>query len=127
MVRESYFYIVHFEHTKDLNHICSSKGPWSVEGALFVLEKWRPNLIINRLQLNYISVWVQLNGLPLKYQYLELAKYMSQLMGIVERVDWEDIIPINIRFMRIKVKVDPWLPVIARFMLRIDERSSIWI
>ena len=126
MVRESYFYIVHFEHTKDLNHICS-KGPWSVEGALFVLEKWRPNLIINRLQLNYISVWVQLNGLPLKYQYLELAKYMSQLMGIVERVDWEDIIPRNIRFMRIKVEVDPWLPVIARFMLRIDERSSIWI
>ena len=48
-------------------------------------------------------------------------------MGIVERVDWEDIIPRNIRFMRNKVKVDPWLPVIARFMLRIDERSSIWI
>lgn len=29
--------------------------------------------------------------------------------------------------MRIKVRVDPWLPVIARFMLRIDEGSSIWI
>lgn len=80
VVQESYSYIVHFEHTKDLNHICS-EGPWSVEGALFVLEKWRPNLVINRLQLNYISVWVQLHGLPLKYQYPELAEYMSQLMG----------------------------------------------
>ena len=48
-------------------------------------------------------------------------------MGIVERVDWKDIIPRDIRFMRIKVRVDPWLPFIAGFMLRIDEGSSIWI
>ena len=40
--RESYFYIIHFEHIDDLNHICS-EGPWSVDSALFVLEKWRPN------------------------------------------------------------------------------------
>ena len=80
MGRESYFYIVHFEHTKDLNHICN-EGPWSVEVALFVLEKWRPNLVINKLQLNYISVWVQLNGLPLKYQYLELSKIYESIDG----------------------------------------------
>ena len=53
--RESYFYVVHFEQTKDLNHICN-EGTWSVEVALFVLEKWRPNLVINKLQLNYISI-----------------------------------------------------------------------
>ena len=64
--RESYFFIVHFEHTNDLNHIYN-EGPWSVEGVLFVLEKWRPNLVINKLQLNYISVWVQLHGFPLEY------------------------------------------------------------
>lgn len=52
---------------------------------------------------------------------------MGQLMGIMERVDWEGTIPRNIRFMRIKMRVDPWLPVIASFMLRVDEGLSIWI
>ena len=48
-------------------------------------------------------------------------------MGIVERVDCEDKIPRNIRFMRVKVRIDPWLPVIAGFMLRLDDGSRIWI
>ena len=52
---------------------------------------------------------------------------MGQLIGIVERINWEDTIPRNIRFMRIKVRVDPWLPAIAGFMLRIDEGLSLWI
>ena len=66
MGQESDFFIVHFEHTNDLNHIYN-EGPWSVEGVLFELEKWRPNLVINKLQLNYISVWVQLHGFPPEY------------------------------------------------------------
>jgi len=47
-------------------------------------------------------------------------------MGIVEQVDWEDRMPRNIRFMRVKVKVDPWLPVTG-FNLRTDEGSHFWI
>ena len=103
------------------------EGPWAVDGALLVLERWRPNLVIGNLQLNFISIWVQLHGLPLEYQYPELAEKMCQLMGIVERVDCEDKIPRNIRFMRVKVRIDPWLPVIAGFMLRLDDGSRIWI
>ena len=39
--RDSYFYILRFEHVDDLNHICS-EGPWAVDGALFVLDLfWR--------------------------------------------------------------------------------------
>ena len=53
---------------EDLNHICN-EGPWAVDGALFfVLEKWRPSLVLNRIQLNYVLLWVQLHGLPLEYQ-----------------------------------------------------------
>ena len=103
------------------------EGPWAVDGALLVLERWRPNLVIGNLQLNFISIWVQLHGLPLEYQYPELAEKMCQLMGIVERVDCEDKIPRNIRFMQVKVKIDPWLPVIVGFMLRLDDGSRIWI
>ena len=124
--RESYYYIIHFEDLEDLTHICS-EGPWDVDGALLVLERWRPNLILSHLQLNYISVWDQLHGLPLEYQHLELAEKMDQMMGILERVDWVDRVPRNIRFMRIKVKIDSWLPVFFGFILRLDDGSRVWI
>ncbi|KAL0009102.1 hypothetical protein SO802_010604 [Lithocarpus litseifolius] len=52
---------------------------------------------------------------------------MGQLVGIVERVDWEDKIPRNIRFIRVKVRINPWLLVIAGFMLRLDDGARIWI
>ena len=75
--RESYFYIFHFEYVEDLIHICT-EGPWAVDGALLVLERWRPNLVlISHLQLNYISIWVQLHGLQLEYKYPEFTERMG--------------------------------------------------
>lgn len=73
----------------------------------FILEQWRLNLVLGRLQLNFVSLWVQMHGLPLEYQYPELAKRMGQLIGIFKRVDLEDRLPRNIRFVRIRVRVDP--------------------
>ena len=52
---------------------------------------------------------------------------MGQIMGVLERVDWEDCIPRNIRFMRIRVQVDPWMPLTAGFMLRLDDGSRTWV
>ena len=74
-----------------------------VSGAFLVLEKWRSNLVLNILQLNFVSLWVQLHGLPLEYHHPELAERMGKIMGIFVKVDWEDQIPRNIRFMRIRV------------------------
>lgn len=48
-------------------------------------------------------------------------------MGIVERVDWEDRIPRNIRFMRVRLRVNPWMPVITGFTLKLDDGSETWI
>lgn len=62
--------------------------------------------------------------IPLEHQYPKLGERMGQLM---ERVDWEDKLPRNIRFMRIKVRIDPWLLVIAGFMLRLDDGFRVWI
>nr|POE93700.1 hypothetical protein CFP56_31260 [Quercus suber] len=84
--RDSHFYLIHFEMIEDLNHACK-EGSWAMDGALLILEKWRPNLVLNRLQLNFVSLWVQFHGLPLEYYYPELAESIGQMIGIVERVD----------------------------------------
>ena len=124
--RESYFYILHFAHTEDLNHVCN-EGPWSVDGALLIMEKWRPNLVLGKLQLNYVSFLVQLHGFPLEYQYPELAKKMGQIMVIFEGIDLDDRVPCNIRFMCIRVRIDPWAPHLTGFMLRLDDGVYVWV
>lgn len=48
-------------------------------------------------------------------------------MGIFDRVDMVDRLPRNIRFMRIRVRVDPWAPLMAGFMLRLDDGARVWI
>ena len=45
--RDSFFYLIHFEHVEDLKHICA-EGTWAVDGAFLILEKWGPNLVLNR-------------------------------------------------------------------------------
>jgi hypothetical protein len=64
--RDSYYYILHFDVLDDLLYICG-EGPWAVDGGLLVMERWRSNLVIHSLQLNFVSFWVQLHGLPLEY------------------------------------------------------------
>lgn len=64
--RDFYFYLLHFDLIEDLNDVCTD-SPWAVDGALFVMERWRSNLVLERLQLNFVSLWVQLHGLPLEY------------------------------------------------------------
>ena len=93
--RDSHYFILHFDVLDDLLDICG-EGPWAVDGALLVMERWRPNLVIHGLQLNYVSLWVQLHGLPLEYQYPELAMQMGQIIGNYERIDWDAAVPWNI-------------------------------
>lgn len=52
---------------------------------------------------------------------------MGQMMGIYERTDWDANIPRNICFMHIKVRMDPWMPLLVGFMLRLDNGDRIWI
>lgn len=118
--RDSLFYMIHFDNVEDLE-------PWSVDGALLVLEKWRPNLVMNKLHLNIVSIWVQLHGLPLEYQDPELAERMGQMIGAFEKIDWDERLPRNIRFMRIKVRLNPWMPVVSGFVLRLDDGTRTCI
>ena len=84
--RDSFSYLIHFESLEDPEHMCL-KGPWSIDGAFLVLEKWQPNLVMNILHLNFVSILVQLHGLPLEYQYPELAERIGQMIWSFEKID----------------------------------------
>ena len=52
---------------------------------------------------------------------------MGHVLGMFERIDWDGNLPRNIRFMYIRVRVDPWLPLMVGFMLRLDNGDRVWI
>ncbi len=64
--RDSHYYILHFDVLDDLLY-AYGEGSWAFDSALLVLERWRDNLVINGLQLNFVSLWIQHHGLPLEY------------------------------------------------------------
>ena len=96
--RDSFSYLIHFESLEDPEHMCL-KGPWSIDGAFLVLEKWQPNLVMNKMHLNFVSILVQLHGLPLEYQYPELAERIGQMIGLLRKLIRKNRLPKNIRFM----------------------------
>ena len=64
-------------------------------------RKWRSNLVMSKLHLNFVSIWVQLHGLSLEYHYPELVERMGQMIGSFEKIDWEDSLPRNIKLLDI--------------------------
>ena len=106
--RKGNHYIFHF-NPNDLNFMLLH-GPWSIEGALLVLELCRQNTTFSTHTIIKTPIWGQLWGLPLEYQQPNFAQRISQTIGHVTQVDWENVIPRNIRFMRVKVWMEPNSP-----------------
>ncbi|KAK7836351.1 hypothetical protein CFP56_022712 [Quercus suber] len=111
--RQESYYIIHFEYPTDQEYILC-EGPWFVDGALLVVEQWTPNLALNQIQLTFFTTWVQVHNLPLEYHDTDLAHFMAHF-------------PRNICFLRLQVRIDPWLPLVARFILKRDDGQYMWI
>ena len=77
--------------------------------------------------LYYIQVWVQLWGLPLEYQQPGIAQRIAQTIGTMSEVDWTEIFPKNISFMRVRVWIDQNTPLMASNMLHRDDGVMTWV
>uniref|UniRef100_A0A7N2R8K9 CCHC-type domain-containing protein n=1 Tax=Quercus lobata TaxID=97700 RepID=A0A7N2R8K9_QUELO len=124
--RQGNFYIIHCEYPSDQEYILQ-EGPWSVDGTLLVVERWTPNLTLSQTHLTSATLWVQIHNLPLEYHDIELAHFIGNLLGEFVSIDWQPTFPRNIRFLRIRVKLDPWLPLIAGFILKRDDGQYTWV
>lgn len=64
---------------------------------------------------------------PLDYEYPDFDMQLGQMIGLVDKVDWEPDLPRNIHFMRVRVQIDPWLPLFVGFMINLDDGTKQWI
>ncbi|KAF7826359.1 Endonuclease/exonuclease/phosphatase [Senna tora] len=120
--RDQNNYVLYFEISKDRDFMaCNS--PWSVQGGLLAVFSWEPNMVLNRLVVTDVSVWVQLWGLPLEFH----TTLIAQRIGDVRGIDWSKVLPRNIRFMRVRVRLPIDQPLLMRVMLANDQRELMWI
>ena len=58
-------------------------------------------------------IWIQIWGLPLKYHYLNFAKYIGAMIGPADWVDWPNGFPRKLRFIRMRVRINQQDPLLV--------------
>ena len=124
--RDGSNYIVHFNNPDD-HRFMLFNGPWSIDGALLIFELWEPNRPFSSHYIFNTPIWVQLWGLLLEYQQPMVTRRIAHSIGDVFLVDWDYVIPRNIRFMRVRVWINPNNPLLAGCMIKRDDGVLTWI
>ncbi|XVF60004.1 hypothetical protein PTKIN_Ptkin08bG0007600 [Pterospermum kingtungense] len=83
--------------------------------------------VVDRFRPRRIPLWIQIRGLPLEYQHPNSVARIAQRAGHVTDIDWNDSIPHNPKFVRVKISIDLDVPLIAGVMLRIDDGEMMWV
>ncbi|KAI7983960.1 hypothetical protein LOK49_LG15G00962 [Camellia lanceoleosa] len=100
--RSKNHYVFLFERVGDMHRIVDN-GPYAIQGALLIVDYWKPDLVLDRLIFDKMLVWVQLYGLPLECFTEEAGVRLGRAVGEVVKVDTNSLMPCNIRFLRLRV------------------------
>ncbi|OMO68219.1 Zinc knuckle CX2CX4HX4C [Corchorus olitorius] len=74
-----------------------------------------------------MDIWLHLCGLSFEYQLPSIARRLARHAGEVLMVDWANRRPRNIRFMRVRVRIDPWKPLVAGCILKRTNGFISWV
>ncbi|KAI8012263.1 hypothetical protein LOK49_LG06G02419 [Camellia lanceoleosa] len=124
--RSKNHFVFLFEQVGDM-HRSVDNGPYAIQGALLIIDYWKPDLILDRLLFDKMMVWVQLYGLPLECFTEEAGVHLGRAVGDVVKVDIDSLMPRNIRFLRLRVWVPLDKPLISGFFLKFRDGQQHWI
>ncbi|GMQ06130.1 hypothetical protein CsSME_00050837 [Camellia sinensis var. sinensis] len=124
--RSKNHYVFLFERVGDMHRIVDN-GPYAIQGALLIVDYWKPDLVLDGLIFDKILVWVQLYGLPLECFTEEAGVRLRRAVGEVVKVDNDSLMPRNIRFLRLRVWVFLDKPLISGFFLKFRNGQQHWI
>ena len=78
-------------------------GPWSFDNQLLLLRRWQKGMIVENIELEHASLWIQIWGAPFDMVSPQVAKEVGSRLGIVEEVEWKQRHDDPNFFMRVKV------------------------
>ncbi|KAI8026929.1 Uncharacterized protein LOK49_LG02G02300 [Camellia lanceoleosa] len=124
--RSKNYFVFLFERVGDMHRIFDN-GPYAIQGALLIVDYWKPELVLNQLIFDKMLVWVQLYGLSLECFTEEAGVRLGRAVGEVVKVDIDSLMPCNIRFLRLRVWVSLANPLISGFFLKFRNGQQHWI
>lgn len=114
------YFLLKFSSQTDLDFVIDN-GPWSLDNSFLVVDRLQPNMTLHTMRVSAIPIWVQLWGLPLDYHVSAVAKDLGDVIGTTMTSDTGDIMfSSQLNFLRVKVQVDPMMPLIQNIRIRMD-------
>lgn len=81
------------------------KGPWFINGAFLLVQKWHPNFVASTATESYLAIWVRLLELPIEYYNHTILSKIGGKLGKLGKTDICTSTTLRGRYVRICVEV----------------------
>ena len=115
-----------FQNEGDMNKVLWA-SPWSFDKYLLVLHKLDKGDSISTISFDRSSFWIQIHGLPMRMQTLEVAKKIAGPLGLIEKVDIGSKGFRLGKYLRIRVNIDISKPLCRGRVVRMGETEKEWV
>lgn len=81
-------------------------GPWVVMGHYLTVHPWEPTISPQNLEIENVYGWVRLPSLPYHYYHKSVLRAVGDLIGDVQKIDYNTSDGTKARFARLAVKIN---------------------
>jgi hypothetical protein len=117
-------FLLEFDLARDKARVIEGQ-PWSFEGNLFMLEDFDGRTSPSEFTFDKASFWVRMTNLPLACMVRDVGFKLGASVGQVEEVDTDKDGVGWGEFLRVKIKIDLYKPLIRGRMLKFDGKSVL--
>ncbi|KAJ1377585.1 Endonuclease/exonuclease/phosphatase superfamily [Sesbania bispinosa] len=80
------YFIIRFEDLHDLQHVLDD-GPWMLTDHYVVIQRWRPGFLPFQDNLQRVSVWIRVPGLPIEFYDKTVLYRIGNVLGKTVKLD----------------------------------------
>lgn len=124
--KQGNFFLMHFSNPEDLLFI-STKGPWSIDNSLLVVDKWHLRLAMEEHKLESFPMWVQFWGLLHDHHTSLVAESLGDAVGDIAIHDNEISFSSHLHYLRVRVHIDPGKPLVQNIRVKLDDATFVWV
>lgn len=104
-----------------------AEGPWAIDGFCLNLKPWKPDQRLEEIDLESMSVWVQIHGLTLDQMVENNARLLGQQIGRVIDTGKNEKDGIVRGFLRVRVDLNISEPLVQGTWVQSRGGSRIWV
>ncbi|KAL0643179.1 hypothetical protein Bca4012_041469 [Brassica carinata] len=99
------------------------RGPWSFNEWMVSVQRWSPS--ISDEDMNFISFWIQVRGIPIQYLSTRMVTRIGQGMGQFMETDFQTDGAQNVDFVRIRLLCNVSFPLRFQRMFRFGGETVV--